>query len=347
MGDVVCTVTQAMEMCVRAYVHRWWYIRGPERRWNLFDCVILVMAVTELSVQHLGLTFLRFLRISRLLKAARLTRFYNYFSEAHKMFVSIKGSVVSLFWMLVVMGCIMYCTSICIVQGISFSLTWGTHRNVPQEDYEALQEHWGGVDKALYSTLAAISGGTDWQEFADPLAHFNPLLLFVFLVYVSFMFFGVLNVVTGVFVNAAIEASQSDRETATQTQLDAKASWVKNIRTLYSDATTNDTINQVEFEELLKNEDITAYLTSLDIDVTEARSLFPLLDLEQSGDIGVEEFVEGCIRLKGGATAVDLMTLTLETKRLGASMQDMMLKVDSSLSRLDVQLGHLLCKPGG
>mmetsp|Transcript_118861 Transcript_118861/g.222189 ORF Transcript_118861/g.222189 Transcript_118861/m.222189 type:complete len:91 (-) Transcript_118861:130-402(-) len=44
--------------------------------------------------------------------------------------------------------------------------------------------------------------------------------------------------------------------------------------------------------------------------------LFKLLDIDGSGAVGIEEFVIGCMRLKGSAKSIDLATLMYENKRM-------------------------------
>jgi len=58
-----------------------------------------------------------------------------------------------------------------------------------------------------------------------------------------------------------------------------------------------------------------AYFASLQIDVGEAKSLYQLLDTDEDGSIAIEEFVLGCMRLKGMAKAVDIAMIMYETKK--------------------------------
>jgi len=44
--------------------------------------------------------------------------------------------------------------------------------------------------------------------------------------------------------------------------------------------------------------------------------LFKLLDVSDTGAIQVEDFVMGCLRLRGAAKAIDLATLMSETRRM-------------------------------
>lgn len=44
----------------------------------------------------------------------------------------------------------------------------------------------------------------------------------------------------------------------------------------------------------------------LGLDVDDAWSFFKLLDLDDGGDVEIEEFLMGCLRLRGTARAIDI-----------------------------------------
>jgi len=51
------------------------------------------------------------------------------------------------------------------------------------------------------------------------------------------------------------------------------------------------------------------YLQVQGIDVSEAHELFLLLDVNQDGELSMDEFVYGCERLKGGVKGLDIIRL--------------------------------------
>ena len=66
----------------------------------------------------------------------------------------------------------------------------------------------------------------------------------------------------------------------------------------------------------MERADIHALFSSMGMEVNEARELFDLLDHDMTGCITANQFIVGCIRVKGGAKGVDLMTLMKENKRM-------------------------------
>merc|ERR1712178_317295 len=76
---------------------------------------------------------------------------------------------------------------------------------------------------------------------------------------------------------------------------------------------------------MLKNEQLNAYFESLEVDLAEAHGLFDVLDEDLSGDVSTEEFVEGCLRLRGEATAVDCVKLLHHRKKLERGITGIMM----------------------
>merc|ERR1712032_966874 len=75
------------------------------------------------------------------------------------------------------------------------------------------------------------------------------------------------------------------------------------------------TITWDEFSKIVNDDQMKEYFMAVDIDVTEAEGLFHLLDINDSGHVGIEEFIMGCMRLKGTAKSIDLANMLYQQKR--------------------------------
>merc|ERR1719277_1068904 len=90
------------------------------------------------------------------------------------------------------------------------------------------------------------------------------------------------------------------------------------IRTLFewADKDKSGTVSWDEFATALQDSNKAGVLKVMDIDPTEARGLFVLLDTNDTGEVPVEEFMQGCLRLRGTARAIDLATMMYFNKRM-------------------------------
>jgi len=168
----------------------------------------------------------------------------------------------------------------------------------------------------MFTLYKSISNGLSWHDCVTPLADVHGVLVLLFVVYVSFTVFAVLNVITGVFCEAAIESSRQDHEMMIQQHLLEKQKFTHAVCQLFGvDCTEEDVaLTYQEFEEVLTHPKTADFLAALQLDIGDAWELFKLLDTDESQLIDVEEFVHGCLRLKGMAKAVDIAKLDYEHK---------------------------------
>ena len=55
-----------------------------------------------------------------------------------------------------------------------------------------------------------------------------------------------------------------------------------------------------------------AFLNALELDMSDAVKVFQILASEKTGAIEESDFLLGCLRLRGGATAVDMVRMQME-----------------------------------
>merc|ERR1719424_2551699 len=104
------------------------------------------------------------------------------------------------------------------------------------------------------------------------------------------------------------------------------------MRQLFIEMDENEegTINLEEFEKKLADDRVIAYFNAMKLDVSEACVLFRLLDYDQSGEIGIEEFLEGCYRFQGESRSLDMKIMQYEVRFL----QESFLSFQAMLSRV-------------
>jgi Ca2+-binding EF-hand superfamily protein len=173
------------------------------------------------------------------------------------------------------------------------------------EDSKDLITFFGTLPGSMISLYQAMSGGNDWGAFYDALAATGLFWQLMFLCYISFAVFAVLNIVTGVFVESAVELANNDQEARIHEQLALKRKIEKELTHVFvaMDVDGNGLIHRNEFEDLLKSEKVFAVFRDMEIQADEALRLFDALDIDESGAIVAREFVEGCMDMQGTGSA--------------------------------------------
>merc|ERR1719203_2210835 len=104
------------------------------------------------------------------------------------------------------------------------------HYPPDDEHGKSLKVFWGTLPRSIFTLLKAISGGVSWHEVVIPIAQISWTLVALFLCYFVFTYFVVLNVMTGVFCQSAIESASLDKELATMQLLADKQEWTMAMR---------------------------------------------------------------------------------------------------------------------
>lgn len=163
-----------------------------------------------------------------------------------------------------------------------------------------------------------ICGGRDWHELYHPLSRVSWVCGAAFIFYIFFVVFGVLNVVTGAFVDSMRIVSQQDQDVVIEEELKRATGFQNDITKIFdaADADGSGTLSWTEFEAHLQDERVKAYFNTLELDVSQARALFFLLDIDESDEVPIDKFVEGCMRMRGDAKSIDVNMLLYENEKM-------------------------------
>lgn len=312
-----------LEMVVRLFLERpLLFFVGPEWRWNLFDLSLSILNIFDLTLLSLAkgmgtnLVMVRMLRLLRFFRLTRIMRVARHFSRLRLVLYSLMDSMSSLFWCFVVIFIIVYTFAIFFMTATAeyFEDLSGQ----PDTTALGLQLWFGGLKISMVTFFMIIAGGVNWGEFLPVIQSASGVYEWLFLFYVFIMYFGVLNVVVGTFAASATEIAARDRDTLVKRELSHMANVTQRIKTFFSEADTdgNKLLTWEEFKEYMRSTQVKAYFHTLDLDVSQAHMLFNLLDADRSGEVSLDEFLDGCLRLKGPARNIDMNVLINAHRRL-------------------------------
>jgi len=332
----IFVVLLLIELSMRIAADGRWFFLGPHWQWNLFDSLVFICALVGSKgltgiklVQLPNAIVLRIFRVVSLCREANMARFTKVFHTLRLLMVIIIQSIPQLMWSMLLLLLVMVLFGIVFLNGVAQEPDSKPARHTAV----MLERHFGSMPRMLLTLFMAVTGGMDWHLFATPLMQVNATCSIFFIFFIAFVQICALNVVTGVFVDSAFQMAQRDREVAVQEHLDKRNSYVKELKQIFLEADTDEsgTLSWEEFKEHAADERVVAYLHSLELDGSQARGLFKLLDVDGDDEVDINEFVTGCLRFKGTAKSIDVCTLLYEVRRLKRKLTNHFQQVETQL----------------
>merc|ERR1719409_192758 len=137
----------------------------------------------------------------------------------------------------------------------------------------------------------------------------------IFIFYIGFCLVGLLNVVTGIFVDSAV-CTRTEDEIVASWEEDLKRTQIE-VQRIFEDADT-DGSGALSYDELqihLEHPGVKAFFASIDIDPSEARTIFSLVDVDGDKQVKFDQFLNGTIKLKGYAKSMDVISIMYDHAR--------------------------------
>lgn len=325
----ICGALFIVELTLRICADRWsFFFCSNQWFWNYLDIVLVVSSCFEIAVdlvRDLGdvevvgvrslstARILRVLRITRVIRVLRAAKLVSFLRSLRILLHSIVNTLKEVFWTLLLVGLIVYIFAIVLTQAAI------DHIKMVGDD-ATLRLQWGTLIKSSLTLFYCITGGLDWGQAFETLSKVGTAYALVFFVYVTFMIFAVLNAITGAFCQAALDSQSHDRELQTFDLLNTRRDQLNSMAAMFMnmiqaiDANCSGEITIEEFEKAVSDEAVQVVLAALDFEPQDVWIIFRLLGKGKSGQLDVEEFVKGCLRMKGTARSIDLAKFMHESK---------------------------------
>lgn len=353
-------MTFLLELLLRLAAERVHFFCSPNWAWNYLDVFIVLCSLWEVlmdivlliagpdlerSSNMANIRILRIVRITRLIRITRISRLVRFIKALRTLVYSIMSTLKSLVWAVLLIGILIYVFGVFFTQVASEYLINEGGRKLTEEPAscptiatpnDVIGRYWGTLGRSMATLFKCISGGVTWEDAVDPLDTLHWLVKAVFYVFISFAYFAVLNVVTGVFCQSAIESAQRDQDMVMQAIIANKKHHINKLRCLFReiDSDESNSITLAELEKRMQDQNVQAYFTSLELDVDDAWSFFKLLDTDRGHSIEIEEFLMGCMRLRGPAKALDFAKLMHEHQMLTKNLTTFMVYVERQFQTL-------------
>jgi len=181
----------------------------------------------------------------------------------------------------------------------------------------------GGLDRMMY-TLIQVLTEDSFHAFMREILVFVPYSWLYFYCYMAVACFVLMNLVTAIIVENAMQSSQNDREHMLQEKASKQNKDLRELKNLFTlmDADGSGTLSWAEFQESFGDEQMCKKWMLLDFLPEECKELFSLLD-DGDGEIETNEFFEGLTRMKGHAQSKDLYRLQKCIYKMQDSLEEL------------------------
>merc|ERR1719174_1028654 len=157
------------------------------------------------------------------------------------------------------------------------------------------EDFFGGVDKSMFTLFQMMTLESWAMSVARPVMTRQPAMAGFFVMFLFFTAYGTMNILIGVVCeNTLANAAQNERKRSRLKNREVRRNFTT-LREVFlqGDLDGDGFITIEELEACLVRPDVEEKLFSLDLPRSDAHELFSILDVDQSGQIDVEEFISG------------------------------------------------------
>eukprot|EP00928_Gymnodinium_smaydae_P008326 TRINITY_DN13035_c1_g1_i1.p1 TRINITY_DN13035_c1_g1~~TRINITY_DN13035_c1_g1_i1.p1 ORF type:complete len:863 (+),score=134.81 TRINITY_DN13035_c1_g1_i1:193-2589(+) len=328
LWEMCFCIVAFVDVTMRALGLGWKYLARPGRYWNIFDALVTTLATVLVTrswiqasdaddVPRCGVGFfliaLRGVRLPYVAYVAKPLQRSRIFHEFRLLVDSLSSVLLLAFWVSLVLVSFFVGVALFLADGVlAYSVEADSFQNVAAEE---LRLQFGDVGASLTSMLKAMSSGAALDELTGSLALLSAPYRLVF--WLCSVLGG--SVALGLTFAALVEAySQKSRSSRSLPSLRAqcgKAAFVESfqaaLRTLDTDG--RGRVRVADLESRLRQEELVgAHIHAMELNSDHVKTLAEILDLEQTGSIGIDQLISGCLHIEGRARAVDVVMLQYE-----------------------------------
>jgi len=322
----VFVVIFVVEMIIKIWCHREAYFK---QMWNLIDFCLVMMAIIDVWILAAlsskgSLKSFSVLRVIRMLRLARLIRLLKVFKELWLVVSGLMESMKTLGWVSVLLILFVY------VCGIFTTMQVGHNADI-YRDYKLLsggwdhEEYFGTVARSMYTLFQMITLESWSSGIARHVVTNQTEMMLFFLVFLLFSHYGLLNLVVGVIVENTLSNARNNEDKIKQEQDKEQKRTLEHLKDIFklADEDGSGDLDRGEFFRCLSNPEVEKKMKLIKLPIAEAKNLFSVLDADGQGSLSIDEFIGGCLRLKGSAKSKDLLSVQIQVESLAKKMDDL------------------------
>lgn len=314
------------------------FVNGPLKslrdHWVKFDTVLVILGWLVLWILPVAMSpadetgewssFLT-LRTLRLLRLARTARIITRMHELWMLVQMVTSCASTMVYTLLLLITVLYLFSLLFVEVITNHPMARNEASDPHF-YDVANEHFGN----LFVTMMTLVQFVTLDSMANvykPLVKVDPGLAVYFGGLVLVISIVLMNLITAVIVNSALEQASSNKEIQRIQENKRRKKTIDELRGMFSrlDEDGSGTITLAEIMEATEEDQM---LLKKFLTLESPLEIFRMLDIDNSGQLNIDEFCEGVIQAVTSDRSVEFKRIDKNFKQLRKEVRALQLSVD-------------------
>jgi hypothetical protein len=273
-----------------------------------------------------GLLVLRMLRLFRLARAVRLLVQFKTLWMLVRGLIGSASTIAYTFGLIVLILYIFAC--------MAMELITKKHLNSPEPGIaDCVADYFPDIQVAMLTLLQFVCMDSIGSIYR-PLILQDPMLIVFFLPFILVVSIALMNLVTAVIVEGAIEQGKNDRESQSRYKAYAFKKMIPGLRAMFHklDADGSGTLS---LEELIEApQDVKMHFEEI-LNVESMVELFEIVDVDNSGVVDIDEFCDGISKLVNSTQSVEVVRILNQLSVTRRVIEDLSMTVHRLESRAE------------
>lgn len=300
----------------------------------MFDCVLVVsgvlvswvmrpmgLAESEGGFDSAVMVVMRTLRLMRLARTVRLLVKFRVLWMLVRGLMSSAGTMLYTCILLVIVLYVLACVGVEMVSLNELAIGNDKTNTEPNEEFQAIVQSSFPSVAVTMMTLVQFICLDAIADIYKPLIQLDPYLLTYFMGTILVIGIVLMNLVTAVVVNSALEQAFQDKEMQQAQQVQQKTKLLKELRKLF-ERMDLDSSGFVSREEILSISDSDRQLLQNTLSIHDHAEIFDALDVDGSGSLQIEEFCDGIWHVAMSSAPIEIKKIEKQVRILREEIQE-------------------------
>jgi hypothetical protein len=285
-------------------------------QWNYFDFAMVVLFyIDSVGKTSVPTGVLRVIRMGRFMRLVKLVKTIEGFEALYLMTTALKGSLGALTWSCVLLVILQMLIAFLVNQLLySFYFDNGFYE---LEERQEIFAYFGTFSRSMLSMFEMTLA--NWPPICRMLQdNVNEWFVVFCVMHKLIIGFAIIGVINGVFIQETFKVASTDDNLMIYQKERAVRLHNQKMRRLFhaADETGDGLLDLEEFSNAMSDKDVKTWMASMELDVSDAASVFALVDKDGDARLTPEELVQGVALLKGAARSIDLHMLRREVESI-------------------------------